>query len=136
MKPHISAVTLGVKDLARAKAFYGKGLGWPINHDYPTWVSFNLDDGNSMLGLYPREGLASDAGVSPEGSGFSGVVLSYIVRSEDRGAAVLDEAKRAGAKIVKAAEQAQWGGTSGVFADPDGYLWKVASGSGPQPYAE
>jgi catechol 2,3-dioxygenase-like lactoylglutathione lyase family enzyme len=136
MKPHISAVTLAVKDLARAKEFYGKGLGWAINHDYPTWVSFNLDDGNSMLGLYPREGLANDAGVSAEGSGFSGVVLSYLVRAEDRVAEVLNEAKRAGATIVKPAEQAQWGGMSGVFADPDGYLWKVASGSGPQPYAE
>ena len=136
MKPHISAVTLGVKDLARAKEFYGKGLGWAINHDYPTWASFNLGDGSSMLGLQPREQLANDAGTSGDGSGFSGLVLSYIVRSEDRVAAVLAEAQRAGATIVKPAEQAQWGGTSGVFADPDGYLWKVASGSAPQPYAE
>ena len=136
MKPHVSAITLGVKDLSRAKEFYGKGLGWAVNHDYPAWVSFNLGDGSTMLGLYPRDGLASDAGVSAEGSGFSGVVLSYIVRSEDRVAAVLDEAQRAGAKIVRSAEQAQWGGTSGVFADLDGHLWKVASGSGPQPYAE
>lgn len=71
-----------------------------------------------------------------EGNGFRGVTLSYLVRSEDRVAEVLAEAERAGGKIVKPAERAQWGGSSGYFTDPDGYLWKVASGSGQQPFAE
>ena len=80
--------------------------------------------------------LRGDAGVPAEGNGFRGVTLSYLVRSEDRVAEVMAEAERAGGKIVKAAERSQWGGASGYFADPDGYLWKVASGTGQQPFAE
>ena len=136
MNPHISAITLGVKDLAKAKQFYGKGLGWTAYQDYPQWVAFSINNGSSGLGLLAWDSLAGDAGVPAEGNGFRGVTLSYLVRSEERVAEVLAEAERAGGKIVKAAERAQWGGTSGYFADPDGYLWKVASGSGQQPFAE
>jgi uncharacterized protein len=136
MKPHISGVTLGVKDLNRAKKFYGEGLGWPVHQDYPQWVAFNVNGGAAMLGLYARESLAGDAGVSATGTGFQGFTLSYLVRSEDRVAAVLAEAEKAGGTIVKPAERAQWGGATGYFADPDGFLWKVASGTGEQPFAE
>ena len=89
-----------------------------------------------MVGLYPWEALAGDAGVAPEGTGFRGVTLSYIVRSEERVAEVMAEAERAGATIVKPAEKSQWGSSTGHFADPDGFLWKVASGSGQAPFAE
>ena len=136
MNPHISAITLGVADLARARRFYGEGLGWPVEQDYPQWVSFKMDDGSTMLGLYPWEALAGDAGVAPDGTGFRGVTLSYIVRSEERVAEVLAEAERAGATIVKPAERSQWGGASGHFADPDGFIWKVASGGGGAPFSE
>jgi catechol 2,3-dioxygenase-like lactoylglutathione lyase family enzyme len=136
MNPHISVITLGVKDLAKAKQFYGKGLGWTAYQDYPQWVAFSVNNGSSGVGLLAWDALAGDAGVPAEGSGFRGVTLSYLVRSEDRVAEVLAEAERAGGKIVKPAERAQWGGSSGYFADPDGYLWKVASGSGQQPFAE
>jgi catechol 2,3-dioxygenase-like lactoylglutathione lyase family enzyme len=136
MKPHISAITLGVKDLGRSKDFYGRGLGWPILMDYPQWVALSINEGTSMLGLISVEGLAHDAGVSAEGSGFRGVTLSYLVRSEERVAELLVEAERAGGTIVKPAERAPWGGTSGFFTDPDGFLWKVASGTGDQPFAE
>jgi len=136
MKPHVSVITLGVRDMDRAKRFYGEGLGWPIQQDYPQWVSFSLDGGTSALGLYAWDALADDAGVAAEGSGFGGITLSYLVRSEDRVEAALAEAERAGGTIVKPAQQA-WGGAFGYFADPDGYLWKVASGSGDdQPFAE
>jgi uncharacterized protein len=136
MNPHISAITLGVKDLSRAKQFYGKGLGWPTHQDYPQWVAFGINGGGSMLGLYTWDALAADAGVAADGTGFRGVTLSYLVRSEERVAAVLSEAERAGGRIVKPAERSQWGGASGYFADPDGYLWKVASGNGQQSFAE
>ena len=136
MNPHISVITLGVRDLAKAKQFYGKGLGWTAYQDYPQWVAFSTNNGSSGLGLLAWDSLAGDAGVPVEGNGFRGVTLSYLVRSEDRVAEVLAEAERAGGKIVKAAERAQWGGSSGYFADPDGYLWKVASGTGQQPFAE
>ena len=88
------------------------------------------------MGLLAWDALAADAGVPADGNGFRGVTLSYLVRSEERVAQVLAEAERAGGKIVKAAERAQWGGSTGFFADPDGYLWKVASGTGQQPFAE
>ena len=136
MNPHVSAITLGVRDVARAKQFYGEGLGWPIEQDYPQWVSFKMGEGSSVVNLYPREALAGDAGLPADGTGFCGVTLSYIVRSEDRVAEVLAEAERAGATIVKPAERSQWGGASGFFADPDGFLWKVASGGGGAPFSE
>jgi uncharacterized protein len=135
MNPHISVITLGVKDVSRAKQFYGEGLGWPIGQDYGGWVTFGFGDGTSAIGLYPWDDLAGDAGVAPDSSGFRGLTFSYIVSSDDRVAAVLFEAEKAGGTIVKPVESAEWGGCSGFFADPDGYLWKVASGPGPQPYA-
>ena len=135
MNPHVSVITLGVRDLSRAKQFYSEGLGWPIQQDYDVWVSFSLGDGSSALGLYAWDALAADAGVDADGSGFRGVTLSYIVRSAERVAGVLAEAERAGGKIARPAEDSQWGGRSGYFSDPDGYLWKVASGPGDQPLA-
>ena len=91
MNPHVSVITLGVRDLPRAKQFYGEGLGWPVEQDYPVWVSFKMGEGSSTVGLYPWEALAGDAGVAPEGTGFRGVTLSYIVRSEERVAEVMAE---------------------------------------------
>jgi catechol 2,3-dioxygenase-like lactoylglutathione lyase family enzyme len=136
MNPHLSVITLGVKDLAAAKRFYGEGLGWPIQQDYPQWVLFELNGGTSGLGLFARDALAAEAGVAPDGRGFGGITFNYLVRTEDRVAKVLAEAERAGGKVVKPAEHSQWGGSFGYFADPDGYLWKVASGTGQQPFAE
>ena len=137
MKPHVSAITLGVKDVNRAKEFY-KSLGWPIQQDYQgVWVSFSLNNGSSALGLRAWDTVAGDAGVPPTGSGFRGITFSYDVRSKERVDAVLAEAKRAGGKIAKPAEDAAWGGYSGYFTDPDGYLWKVgwAPNTGEQPSA-
>jgi predicted enzyme related to lactoylglutathione lyase len=128
VKPHVSVITLAVEDLNRAKQFYSEGLGWPIQREAGPWVSFSLGDGSSSLGLYPRAALADDAGVPSAGSGFGGITLSYVVRSNDRVDAVLAEAERAGGTIVKPAQKAPWGGYFGYFADRDGYLWKVAAG--------
>ena len=136
MNPHVSVITLAVRDLARAKQFYGEGLGWPIRQDYGMWVSFSLGDGSSVLGLIAWDALADDAGVAAEGSGFRGFTLSQIVRSDERVDALLAEAQRAGGAIAKPAQRAPWGGYFGYFTDPDGHLWKVASGEGEQPFAE
>ena len=136
MQPNISVITLGVSDLSRAKQFYGEGLGWPIAQDYDQWVSFKIGGGAGALGLMATEGLAQDAGVAADGQGFTGVTLSYLVRSDERVAEVIAEAEKAGATVAKPAESSPWGGASGYFADPDGYLWKVAAGSGDQPFAE
>ena len=129
MNPHISGIQIGVSDLKRARTFYGEGLGWPIGIDQPYFVSFKPTGGSSALGLYPWAFLANDAGVPAEGSGFRGLAFSYIVRSDDRVGAVLAEAERAGGSIVRPTGRAQWGGYFGYFADPDGHLWKVVTGT-------
>ena len=137
MNSHISAILLGVKDMERSKRFYTEGLGWKIENDYGISVFF-VPHGGSLIGFYGREGLAKDVGLSPEGSGFSGIVFNYVVRSEGRVDEVLDEAKKAGATILKPAGKLQWGGYGGTFADPDGYVWSIGySAVGKdQPYAE
>jgi uncharacterized protein len=136
MNPHVGVITLGVRNLDRAKQFYRDGLGWPVQVDQGHFVSFRAADGSSGLALYPSKVLADDAGVPPEGSGFRGITFSYIVRSDERVDAVLAEAERAGGEIVRPAQQARWGGYFGYFADPDGHLWKVVAGAGEQPFAE
>jgi uncharacterized protein len=136
MNPHVSIITLGVRDLPRAKEFYAVGLGWPIQQEEDNWVCFILGDGSSALALYPRHELAEDAGVEAAGSGFGGVTLAYNVRSEERVDEVLDEAERAGGRISQPTRHTSWGGYSGYFADPEGYLWEVATGATKLPFSE
>ena len=128
MNLQVTSIVLGVEDLARSKRFYGEGLGCKIEQDYPNFVSFNLGDGSSSLGLYERDAAAKEAGVSSKGSGFRGVSFHFIVPSPEAVDEVMATAGAAGAGIVKQAEAVQWG-YFGYFSDPDGYLWKVASGS-------
>jgi hypothetical protein len=128
MPVQVTSIMLGVQDLARSKRFYGEGLGCAIDKDYPNFVSINLGDGSSSLVLYQREAAANDAGVSSEGSGFRGVSFHYIVPTSAEVDAVMEQAVAAGGSVVKAAAGTQWG-YFGYFSDPDGYLWKVASGS-------
>jgi len=128
MKPKISIVTLGVRDLAEARAFYGEGLGLPMQEaDEDADIAFFELEG-AWLALYPREALADDAGVEPgeAPSGFPNFTIAHNVPSEAAVDGVLDEAVAAGARLVKSAEKAHWGGYSGYFADPDGFLWEVA----------
>jgi uncharacterized protein len=129
MPLQVTAIMLGVEDLARSKKFYGEGLGCPIAQDYPNFVSFDLGDGSSSLALYQREAAAKDAGVSSEGSGFRGVSFHYIVPSSEAVDEVMANATTAGGEVVKEAAGSQWGGYFGYFSDPDGHLWKVASPS-------
>ena len=136
MKPHVSVITLGVRDLKRARSFYNEGLGWPIQQEDYNWVCFTLGDGSSALALYPWEELAEDANVPAEGDGFRGVTLAYNARSEERVDEILAEAEGAGGKVLKRAARASWGGYSGYFADPEGYLWEVASGATQLPFSE
>ncbi len=82
--------------------------------------------GGMALALYPRSELAKDANIAREGRGFSGITLAYNSRSRDEVNAVLAEAQAAGAKLLKPAQEAFWGGYSGYFADPDDFLWEVA----------
>jgi predicted lactoylglutathione lyase len=124
MNSHISAILLGVKDMERSKRFYTEGLGWKVQNDYGISVFF-VPHGGSLIGFYGREGLANSVGLSPEATGFSGIVFNYVVRSEGRVDEILDEAKKAGATILKPAAKLEWGGYGGTFADLDGYVWSV-----------
>ncbi len=124
MEPRISFVGLGVSDLGRATRFYEEVLRLPRLSSPPTISFFEL--GKTWLALYPRELLAADAGVSAEGSGFRGFTLAHNVRSEMEVDQLLEEVGAAGGRIVKPPQHAEWGGYSGYFADPDGFLWEVA----------
>lgn len=137
MKAHVSSILLGVRDMEASKRFYTEGLGWKVRNDFGISVFFE-SDGASPVGFYGREGLAAQVGTDQEGSGFSGLVLTYVVRSEARVDEVMEEARQAGAKILKPAGALPWGGYGGTFADPDGYIWSLAySAQGAdQPYAE
>jgi catechol 2,3-dioxygenase-like lactoylglutathione lyase family enzyme len=136
MEPHVAVITLGVGDLGRARAFYRDGLGWPIHLEQDDWVCFLLGDGSTALALYPWDELADDARVPADGAGFRGVTLAQNVRSEERVDEVLAEAERAGGRIVKPAQRTSWGGYGGYFADPEGYLWEVATGATLLPLSE
>ncbi|KPK71808.1 MAG: glyoxalase [Acidithiobacillales bacterium SM23_46] len=124
MKPRISMITLGVRDLAAAVEFYEKGLGFPRMESPPEVAFFTLN--GTWLGLYGREALAEDATVPAEGRGFKGFTLAHNVESEAEVDAVMAQALRAGAALVKKPQKVFWGGYSGYFEDPDGHLWEVA----------
>ncbi len=125
MESRISIITLGVKNFLAAKDFYTIGLGFRASSASQSNIAF-LDAGGVVLALYPRDLLAEDVTVEQAGSGFRGVTLAHnVVRREDV-ATVLAQAERAGAKIIKPAQDAFWGGHSGYFADLDGHLWEVA----------
>ncbi|MGH3243304.1 MAG: VOC family protein [Spirillospora sp.] len=137
MKANVSSILLGVRDMERAKEFYTEGLGWKIKNDFGISVFFETD-GATPVGFYGRDGLADQVGTTAEGNGFSGLVLTYVVRSEARIDEIIEEARKAGATILKPGGKLPWGGYGGSFADPDGYIWSLGySEKAPdQPYAE
>jgi catechol 2,3-dioxygenase-like lactoylglutathione lyase family enzyme len=114
VEQRISLVTLGVEDLARARAFY-EALGWTGARQPDDEVCF-FQAGGMVFGLWTALG----------GHGAPGIELAYNVRSPEEVDAVLAEAQRAGGTIRRPAARADWGGTTGAFADPDGYVWEVA----------
>lgn len=125
MEPRISIITLGVRDLPASIRFYRDGLGLPIRPgDSEDIAFFNLQ--GTMLALYPREALAEEAAVPAQGNGFAGFTLAHNVRTKEDVDRVLAYAVEVGARLVKPAQDVFWGGYSGYFADPDGFLWEVA----------
>lgn len=120
----LSVVTLGVADLDRSIAFY-EALGWPRSSaSVEGEVAFFKLDG-AFLALFGRAALAEDAHVPDDGHGFAAVTTAINVDREDEVADVIVLAERAGATVTKPATRAFWGGVSGYFADPDGFLWEV-----------
>jgi uncharacterized protein len=118
MEQRVSLVTLGVSDLSRARAFY-EALGWRGAQQPDDEVCF-FQAGGMIFGLWTALG----------GHGAPGVELAHNVRSPEAVSAVLREAQDAGGSIVRPAAPAEWGGTTGAFADPDGYVWEVAHNPG------
>ena len=123
MEQRLSLITLGVSDLARARAFYEE-LGWKTRAEPEDDVVF-FQSGGMIVALWGRDQLAEDSGVEDNG-GWGGITLAHNVRSPQEVDAVIDEARRAGARIAREGEETFWGGYSGVFVDPDGHPWEVA----------
>ena len=122
--PRLTLVTLGVADIARARAFYDR-LGFRASPAGNESVVF-YDAGGTVLALWSRAALAEDAGVTDSAPGFSGVSLAWNVGSEAEVEAVLAHAVACGATLVRPLQKVFWGGTTGYFADPDGHIWEVA----------
>ena len=130
MKPRITVITIGVEDLHRSLAFYRDGLGLPtkgiVGEEFGDGaVAFFDLQGGVHLAIWKRSALAHDAGL-PEGPPSStNMSLGHNVNSRAEVDAVMEEARRAGAGIVKEGGETFWGGYSGYFTDPDGHLWEV-----------
>ena len=123
MEQRLSLVTLGVSDLARARAFY-EAMGWTTGAEPDDDVIF-FQAGGMIVALWDRGQLAEDSAIAG-GSGWGGVTFAHNTRSPAEVDAVMAEAEAAGATIAKSAAETFWGGYSGVFHDPDGHPWEVA----------
>jgi predicted lactoylglutathione lyase len=123
MEQRVSLITLGVRDLARSRAFY-EGLGWTTGAAPDDDVVF-FQAGGMVVALWDRARLAEDSTVNDSG-GWGGVTLAYNVRSPEEVDAVIEEARAAGGRIGREGAATFWGGYSGLFLDPDGHPWEVA----------
>ena len=125
VRQKLNLITLGVADLRKSLDFYEKGLGW-------TQSSKSVEDlalfplGGINLALYPVKALAEDTTVEFTPSVFSGITFSYNAKSEGEVDEVLDKVAQLGPTIIRKAQKVFWGGYSGYFKDPDGYLFEVA----------
>lgn len=130
MKPRITVITLGVDDLERAVRFYRDGLGLKTQgivgteFEHGAVAFFELQAG-LRLAVWPRASLAYDAGLPAEGRSSIEFSLGHNVSSKSEVDELMQQAKRAGAAIVKPAQDTFWGGYAGYFQDPDAHLWEV-----------
>lgn len=123
MEQRVSLITLGVRDMAQAAAFY-EALGWRRVDTPDGVIAFDLI--GQVLGLYPLEKLAEDIGLPITDLGQGAMTLSYNCRAKDDVGEVLDRAALAGAEILKPAADVFWGGHHGYFRAPDGAIWEIA----------
>ena len=126
MEQRLSLITLGVRDLDRARTFY-ESLGWRRTGDDADVVFFQA--GGLVLALWDRASLAHDSAVEDSG-GWGGVTLAYNTRSPEEVDAVIAEARAAGATVGREPGATFWGGYSAIFVDPDGHPWEVAHNPG------
>jgi hypothetical protein len=123
VEQRLSLITLGVRDLARAREFY-EGLGWKSGAAPADDVVF-FQTGCMIVALWGRDQLEEDTAIEDAG-GWGGVTLAYNARSPKEVDEVIAEAERAGAHIARYGAETFWGGYSGVFVDPEGHPWEVA----------
>lgn len=130
MEPRITVLSLGVEDLQKSVKFYRDGLGWPSvgivgkEMEYGAVAFFDLENG-LKLALWPRKNISFDTKIPLQEPSATEFTIGHNVESKEEVDMVMALAKRAGAKIVKPAEEAFWGGYAGYFQDPDGHLWEV-----------
>ena len=131
MKPRITLITLGVDDLERSLRFYRDGLGLKTEgivgtqFEHGAVAFFDLQSG-LKLALWPRKSIAHDTGLPVSPSSATELTVGHNVSSKKEVDTVMEQAKKAGATIVKPAHDTFWGGYSGYFQDPDRHLWEVA----------
>lgn len=123
MESRISIITLGVEDLKKSTEFY-KRLGFRLSKHSTEEIAF-FELKGTWLALFPRDKLAEDANVNFGGNGYQSFTLAHNVKNREDVDALFQEIKRAGGVIVKQPQEAFWGGYSGYFKDPDGYLWEL-----------
>ena len=122
MEQRVSLITLGVRDLDRARTFY-ESLGWRRTGDDDDVVFFQA--GGLVVALWDRARLAEDSAVD-DGGGWGGVTLAYNTRSDEDVDTVIAEVRKAGGTIGREPGPTFWGGYSAVFLDPEGHPWEVA----------
>ena len=131
MKPRITLLTLGVDDLDRSLEFYRDGLGFPTRgivgteFEHGAVAFFELQPG-LQLAIWPRADIAHDAGITRTDRSATEFTIGHNVGSKEEVDAVMEQARLAGARIVKPAANTFWGGYAGYFQDPDDHLWEVA----------
>jgi uncharacterized protein len=124
MDQRISVITLGVSSLEISKTFYVGGLGWKPVFENKEIIFFQT--GAMVFALFLRDHLAEDFEADPKTFGRAPIALGYNVKKKTEVDPLLQRAASAGAKILKHAREASWGGYSGYFADPDGFAWEIA----------
>jgi uncharacterized glyoxalase superfamily protein PhnB len=131
LRPRITLLTLGVDDLEKAVAFYRDGLGLKTEgivgkeFEHGAVAFFELQSG-LRLALWPRDSIAHDTGLRKTPASPTEFTIGHNLNSKAEVDATMEQAKRAGATIVKPAGDAFWGGYTGCFQDPDGHIWEVA----------
>jgi catechol 2,3-dioxygenase-like lactoylglutathione lyase family enzyme len=130
MKPQITVLTLGIEDLERALHFYRDGLGFPTDgiigaeFEYGAVIFIDLQPG-LKLALWPRASIAHDTGLAPGIPNPTELTIGHNMASKKEVDAVMEQARTAGATIIKEAQETFYGGYAGYFQDPDGHLWEI-----------
>lgn len=123
MRQRVTVITLGVRDLARARRFY-ETLGWHTGAKADDDVVF-FQVGDMVLSLWDRSRLAEDSCVQ-DTPGWGGVTLALNLGSPAEVDEVTEQARAAGATIGREPAETFWGGYSSVFIDPEGHPWEIA----------